>query len=35
MVEDSQIIDLYLNNTGLGEDPPINLNTTDLTILMP
>ena len=35
LVEDSNLLDLYLDNSDLGDTAPINLNTSDLTILLP
>lgn len=35
LVEDSNVLNVVLDNTMLGEDPPITLDTTALTILLP
>lgn len=34
-VGDSQILNLVVTNDMLGDDPPITLNTTNLSILLP
>lgn len=35
LIDDSKAINLYVNNSMLGPNPPIELNTLNLSILLP
>lgn len=35
LVEDSNVVDLYVDDSALGDSSPISLNTSDLRILLP